>query len=306
MPFILLGAAGVVVAATYLVPLIIACVVGAVTVIATFVVTKAYYENSSENDVEMQNLKAEQVKNDRMIRDEIERITHETGVDIQKLLKLSKEQQDEFKRSIDGFMQNIEKTDELRQSFSLIADSLQGSSTDANLQQEILNSELERMKVELSHVNQKLSETARELASKEEKLQQTIKALTDFEDKFNSSEVLSQLERIAKIDEVSRQKGDFAEQADSEKDAEILVLRARNSSMNQTIDDLTSTVNRLQLNLKDRTEIEQLQLKEIQELIGDNKRMTTTIESLTDKIAENNNRASQLTTNTVNQLRLFG
>lgn len=306
MPLILLGAAAVA-ATTYLVPLIISCVVGAVTVIVTFVGTRAYYANSSEDDVELQDLKEEQAKNDAAIRNEMARIASETGVDIQKLLAMSKNQQAELKKSIHSFMQNIEKNDELKQSFSSIVDSLQETSTDANVQQKNLHAELERMKAELVSVNQKLSETAQDLADKEAKLQQTIRTLADFENKVNGSEILNQLESLQKLGHLNHQQGGVVKpQMDSEKDAEILALRTKNSSLSQTVDNLTGVVHNLQTNIKNRTATEQLQIQEIQKLIIENKRMTATIESLTKQIAENNSKASQLTTSAANQLKLFG
>lgn len=304
---IILGAAGLMVGATYLVPLIISCVVGAVTIVVTFVSTRAYYKNKSANEAEMQNLKKEQAKRDAAVRDEVSRIAKETGVDIQALLNLSKEQQAELKNAIHSFMQNIEETDAASQNLSSIASSIQAASAQANIQQSDLYQELEQMKVELTNVHQKLSNTEKALANKEAELQQTITSLVDLGDKINASGILEKLAKLEELDgnEPPSESIDLNIQRDAAKDAELLTLRAKNNSLSETIEYLNETIADLQSKLKNSTQMEKLQIQEIQALISENKRITKTIESLTENMEENNSKAAQLTTNTAHQLRLF-
>lgn len=295
MPILIaLGAAAIVGGVSYLVPLIITCIAGAVTIVVTFVSTRAYYKKDHAKDTEMQNLKKEQAERDAAVRDEVSRIAEETGVNVQTLLELSKEQQSELKKTIQEFMQNIEDSDRATQSLNELAQSIQAATNDANIQQSDLYIELEQMKTELRSVQNKLSNTERALANKESELQQTIATLSELVDKINCSGVIEQVDKLAKS-EINQ---DY-------KDAEIMRLKAQNTTLNHTIDSLDISIKDLQSKLKSRTKMEKLQIQEIQELITENKRLTATIESLTESMESNNAKAAQLTSNTSHQLRLF-
>lgn len=288
MPILfVLGAAAIISSATYLVPLIITCVASAVTIVVTFVGTRAYYKQDNAKDTEMQNLKKEQAKRDAAVRDEVSRIAEETGVNIQTLLELSQEQQTELKRTIQEFMQNIEDSDRATQSLNELAHSIQAATNNASLQQSDLYTELEQMKTELQNVQHKLCDTERALADKESELQQTIETLSELIDKINDSGITENAQSTA------------------EKDVEIMRLRAKNTTLNNTIVTLDTSIKDLQDKLTNSTEMEKLQIQEIQELIGENKRLTATIESLADSMECNTAKATQLTNNTSHQLRMF-
>ena len=295
MPILIaLGSAAIVGGVSYLVPLIITCITSAVTIVVTFVSTRAYYKKDHAKDTEMQNLKKEQAYRDAAVRDEVSRIAEETGVNVQTLLELSKEQQEELKKTIQEFMQNIEDSDRATQSLNELAQSIQAATSDANIQRSDLYLELEQMKTELRSVQNKLSNTERALANKESELQQTIATLSELVDKINCSGVIEQVDKLAKF-EINQ---DY-------KDTEIMRLKAQNTTLNHTIDSLDISIKDLQSKLKSRTKMEKLQIQEIQELITENKRLTATIESLTESMESNNAKAAQLTSNTSHQLRLF-
>lgn len=305
MPFLIgLAAEAVVQTATYLIPLIIACASGAVTIILTFFSTRAYYKKAQAKEAEMLNLKKEQARRDAAIRDEVSRIAEEAGVNIQTLLTLSEKQQAELKKTILEFIQNIEDSDQATQSLSTLANAIQAATSNADTQQSDLYSELEQMKTELLNVQLKLSNTERALANKESELQQTIEMLTDLVQKINSSGVIEQADKLANS-ELTQDLVSLNTDLITEKETEITRLKAKNTTLSHTIESLEVSMQDLQNKLKNSTKMEKLQIQEIQELITENKRLTATIESLTDSMESNTVKATQLTSNSSHQLRLF-
>ncbi len=303
MEFVILGAAAVLMA-SYLIPLIITCVVGAVTIVVTFVATRAFYKKKKEQETEMENSKKQQMERDHAIHEEVSKIALETGIDMQTLIKLSKEQQAELKYTILEFMKNIEESDTATKNLASIANTIQEATNNATLQNTDLHQELERMKNELIQVYSKLSNTEKALAHKEAELKITIDQLTDLGDKIVQSGILAQLDNIQNLQQEYTKLYPSAEEL-SAKNSEIISLRAKNITFSKTIDSLNRTITELQTRLDDRSENEKNQIQEIQKLIADNKLLTETIESLTESMEEQNIKATKITQNNSSQFRMF-
>lgn len=300
MPFVVLGAAGVAVV-SYLVPLIISCIVGGVTVIVTFISTRAFYKREHQKDVEVQNLKKQQVERDNAMHEEASRLAHAAGLDLQILLKLSKEQLSEFKSAIQDFMRNIDDSDIATKNLTSIANTIQETANIASLECTDLHRELEMIKQELIMVYGKLSNTEQMLALKESELKQTIDKLNELGEKIIAHEILEKLDDLEDL----HQEYGHLEAREAEiiaKNDEIAVLRSKNLALGETIESLNKTISKLQKKLNNHSESEKIQIQEIQKLIIDNKLLTETIEALTESMEEQNERATKFTTN---QLKIF-
>lgn len=298
--FILLGAAGV--AASYLIPLIITCVVAGVTIVVTFVATRAFYKSEHKNDVEIHNLKKQQMERDHAMREEASRLANEAGIDMQILLKLSKEQQAELKSTIQEFIKNIDDSEAATKNLTTIANTIQEATNNANLQNADLNQELEKIKTELTTVYNKLSNTEKILANKEAELKQTINKLNELGNKIISNEVLEQLDKFQNL---QQEYNHIATESSLSQDNEIVSLRSKNIILSETIETLNKTILKLRERLHGNSENEKQQIQEIQKLINDNKLLTETIESLTESVEVQNKTATKFATNHPSQLKLF-
>ena len=293
---ILLGAAAAAATVSYLIPLIITCISGGVTIIITFFATRAFYKKKHENDSEMQHLKKQQVERDNAIHDEVSKLALETGIDMQTLLRLSKEQQEELKHTIQEFMRNIDESDAATKSLTLIANNIQDATINASTQNISLNLELDRIKNELLKVYTKLKLTEQNLAQKESELQQTIESIGHLGEQILSSDILEKLSCLGNAENDTK----LLDQND-----QIILLKAKNSALANTIESLNKTIQALHKKLADCSENERVQIQEIQNLISDNKLLTETIESLTESIESQNKISSKVSQHTFGQLRIF-
>lgn len=296
MPIVILGAAAI---TSYLIPLIITCVISGVTIVVTFVTTRFFYKKKHENDGELERLKKEQMERDHAVRDEVSKIARETGIDIQVLLNLSREQQLELKRNIQEFMKNIDESDNATKNLNCLANTIQEATINANLQSIDLNTELEKMKTELINVYSKLSNTEKILANKEAELNQTLEKINTFGDKILNSDILEQLNAMQNIQK------EFNLIYPASFDEEINSLKSKNINLSNTINTLKKTINQLNTKLETYSENEKRQLTEIQKLINDNKLLTETIEALTNSIDSQNQKTKKPSINTSNNLRMF-
>jgi len=301
--FILLGAAGAV-AVSYLVPLIISCVVGGVVIVMTFVATRAFYKKEHEKNKEAENLKKQQMERDNAMHEEASRIAHEAGLDLQILLKLSKEQLAEFKSAIHDFMQNIDDSDKTTKNLTSIANTIEAATNTASLECANLHRELELIKQELIRVYTKLSDTEKMLAIKEAELKQTIDKFNELGEKIMAHNIVEQLDRLQDLQQEYSQI-DATDEDLLTKNDEIAALRSKNLALGATIETLNKSITKLQKKLATHVESEKVQMQEIQKLITDNKLLTETIESLSESIEEQNSRAVKLSKSTTNQLRIF-
>ncbi len=301
---ITLGATAALVTVSYLVPLIITCVISGIVIVVTFVVTRACYKKEHKKDDEVQNLRKQQAQRDNAIHEEVSRIALETGIDIQELLKLSKEQQKELKIAIQEFMQSIDDSDTATKNLTTIANTIQEATNNANMQTTDICKELELMKKELANVYRKLSSTEQALALKEAELKKTINKLAEFGEKITTNVVLDKLNELENI------RKEYTEIYPSVKelaikDEEIMSLKSKNITLSSTITSLNKIIENLQKKLSNHSEVEKLQIQEIKKLISDNKLLTKTIESLAEKMEVQNKKITKDTQNTTSQLRMF-
>jgi hypothetical protein len=272
MPILIgLAVAGIVVAVSYLVPLIVTCVIAGVAIVVTFVTTRYYYKSEETSNEEANDLKKQQINRDNALHDEASKIVLQAGIDLQTLLKLSKEQQLELKKAIIEFTKNIEDSDIAATNLTKVSDSIQSSVTDTSIITKNLAKELESMKSELMIVNNKLKLTEENLAKKEQELHEIITKLTLTEKDISKLEKNPDLE--AKINPIDLT---YAQ----DKNDELLYLREKNIGLSNTIEKLKTSIVHLKDQLQLTTESEQLQLDEIQKLIAENRTLTTTIEKL--------------------------
>ena len=315
MPILFALAAGVVVAVSYLVPLIIACVLGGAAIVATFFTTRYYYKNEEANNEEANELKKQQIQRDNALHDEVSKITLQAGIDLQTLLKLSHEQRLELKKAIIDFTKNIEDSDLAATNLTKVSDSIQSSVAETSLITQDLAKELDIMKSELMIVNDKLRLTEENLAQKEQELHEVITKLTytckDIAELDNPTDLEAQIDSLYATDtkdntlfessaflsstaketdeEISIQplcNSELTEASANRISMELLYLREKNIGLSHTIDKLKTSIAHLQSKLQVTTANEKLQLEEIQKLIAENRKLTTTIEKLVCAIEE--------------------
>jgi hypothetical protein len=306
---ILIGAAaaGVAVAASYLVPLIISCVVGGVTIIITFVTTRAVYKKNKAKDAELNELKREQAQRDNKVREEASRVAEETGIDMQLLMQLSREQQLELKKVILKFTENIEESNQAAISINQIASSIQTAASSAVSTTEELNIELDKIKAELFSVNEKLKQAEKALSLKEMELHHTIERLIEVEEKMSEDFALNQANTTSFTENLSFAYASAAnsEQSSLDEATELSSLREKNLCLSKTIEQLKVTISALKEKIMRSATKERSQLEEIQNLILENKKLTATIEKLVSSIETQDRQATTAASNNTNHLRLF-
>ncbi|MDF1756727.1 MAG: hypothetical protein P1U74_00265 [Legionellaceae bacterium] len=302
-----LGLAAAVAATSYLVPLIITGVAAGIAVIITFVSTRHVYKKKNTQDNERQDLKREQDIRDNKIREEVSKIAEETGLDVQFLLNLSKEQQQELKAAIVEFIHNIEESDLATKSLNQVASSIQTAANSASEKNQELYTELEKIKTELAFVHNKLKQTEQSLAMKEIELHGMIEKLTSSSTQMSDDFALN-IDNSA--DFHSNLTDSYAmianyEMNSSAKKDELSDLKEKNTHLSKTIETLKNTVAHLKQNIYTQDEKDQAQINEIQSLITENKHLTQTIEALANSMEEQNKQKSTIVSSATNQLRLF-
>lgn len=301
-----LGVAAALVAGSYLVPLIITCVAAGVAIAVTFVATRAFYKEESSKVLELTQLKRSQIKKDSKARDEVSNLAREIGVDTQFFLNLSKAQRLELKRAISDFTQNIEASDKATKNLRHLAGSIKVVANDSSSQITRLNFELEKLKLELSKINFKLKSTEEALEQKEKVLNDTIERLMVTEAKLADDAEVNK-ETLATLTETTAKLNSailHGESELSEKNAEILLLREKNTGLIKTIEELKTTVLTLKDKLLKMERKDHSQIREIEALITENTHLTHKIEVLTNTM-ESKNKKDKGDTFSMSNLRLF-
>lgn len=326
-----LGVTAAVTTVSYLGPLIISCVVSGISIIITFISTRAFYKEEKEQNTEYTKLKKDQKNRDLQLRKEIEKIAYETGIDLQVLLNLSKEQRLEIKKALDSFTQNIVDSAQATLSLNQIVSKIQITTNDALMQNSVLHKELDIIKSELKTIRDKLSKAEQKLANKEKDLNITINKLKLIEEKLSlttSSSVLTGRfttepfcahpanpdddknpsllsQNNLDICRTPVTNNELNNELNNEKNKELNNLRKHNLALSNTIETLKNSISNLETKLTKTTIKENEYLSEIQNLIAENKQLTKTIEDLAAILEQQNKQASLLTTNTKTHLRLF-
>ncbi|MDP3560658.1 MAG: hypothetical protein Q8R83_00560 [Legionellaceae bacterium] len=271
--------AGIVVV-SYLVPLIISCVGGAVMIIVTALGVRWYYKKEGDKDKELAQSYKEQHNREKATRENISRVVAEAGIDLQTLLSLSNEQQKVFKLAISEFITHIQDSHQTTQKLNQVAESIQVVADKTTNQSELLSTELDIIKSELSNIYQKLKLTEAALSSREKELHETILKLRQAES-INS-------ERIQNDIHIQQ----FARQIDQVQHDELHTLLEKNTNLCATIETLNKTIIALHATLSKSDETNHRYLNEIQTLLANNKRLSETIDKLTRSI-ENDNRPNE-------------
>ncbi|OGV27989.1 MAG: hypothetical protein A3E88_07310 [Legionellales bacterium RIFCSPHIGHO2_12_FULL_35_11] len=300
-----LGAAATIAAGSYLLPLIITCIASGITIIVTFVSTRAYYQSKNDKSEELHELKKEQILRDNKLRDEVSRIATETGLDMQQLLQLSKEQQLVLKNCLSEFTKNIEESDAATKNINEIAGSLEIIAKNSNLQNAVVFNELNKIKNELVLVNNKLKEAESTIIQKDSELQVTLDKLKALEEKFTKDSEINQNNMQKLTDEISKTNKslEMVEAGLISKDAEIASLREKNLSLSANIISLKNTISSLNTKVSQYTEKDDAKIQEIQLLINENKQLSDTIQELVETIESKN--TSRSANNKPVEIRLF-
>lgn len=305
LPLIAVAAVGAVAAVSYLTPLIIACIVGAATTIASFLVARTVYKKKDKS--ESSELRKEQKKRERKTRMDAEKTAQRVGHNVDLILNRSKEQQQQFGASIQTFSESIYATSQATDNLERVAESIQHVASAATITVETMSSELERLKSELIAVNTTLQGTQDALTEKERELTVTIDKLALLEVTINQDTRENTL-RLAQFTEELSQFPSLLYHSNDDshlKDAEITSLREKNSRMTSTIKILETTIERLTSKLTGAADLNQARLGEIRTLLTENKRLTCLIDSLSNVLENQESMTSNQRSSTTSKIRMF-
>lgn len=278
MPGLVLLGAATVAGASYLAPIIISCVVNGVTIIVTFVTTRAFYKRKQPVDKQRQNLEKQQMQRDHATREEASKVAKETGTDVKILLQLSKQELDIFAKNNQQLKKNNEAFDIENQNLTTIAKDIYEKNHSASAINTELHNELEQVKVKLVNVNDNLRLTGEKLTFQEAKFKKTVTKLTKEVENLVNDDLVGETHKLREINQ------------------NFHTSLATNVQMQSLLDENLS----LRQNIDNKDEI-------IIKLMNDNNSLCQKLEEITDLLEQNsqNFNSKRAPNSNLNQQRFF-
>lgn len=268
------------VATSYLVPLIITCVIAAVTIIATGVTS--YYTGrwrSNKESAELERLHAELLQREVNIRDAATSLAEDTQNKMDNILQQTQAQQTHINNNLaqldEYTLQMDQNTKQIEQSTKVI-DQI---SNDFQFKTDNYSADTEKLIEEINTLNQKMKETQRTLQDTEQLLANTLIELSTAQ----QSLALSMQQGNEKIITVTQQLTDVSVYFTN---SDIEKLRNDNIQMAKNIKELEQTLTKLSLAYKTISQTNRTQFSEINQLHEENKRLHTIILKLTNELNE--------------------
>lgn len=276
-----------VIAVSFLVPLIITCVVAGIVIVATFFVTRFYYKSKAGQAAQRADAYQEQYEREVKVRQDLCHVAEQAGIDMQTLIDISQKHQAAFQQALSSLVKSLHESAQTTEKLNQVASSIQTAANHTAGYAETLSEELKTIKLELTSIHKKLTDTEKALADREKELQLTIAKLKSIEPLTEKSH--AQQDIIQAFIENSQFIQEAIEVDINQANEEALfALREENLHLRSKIQQLTETVSRLNLGLIQSNDNNHKNLHDIQSLLNTNAQLSHQIDHLTHDLENQN------------------
>lgn len=287
MPVIEIGLATAAVAAagaSYLIPLVISCIGGAIVATATFFA--GFKMARRKNNADLSGLKKQQYERDKQTKQEAENIVVQTEQDVRDILAQTKKQNAALDQTILDFQEEIDASKKVTGSLEKFTHGVRDLTETGKINLTDMCTELERVNTELIRVTDALKIKEQSLDEKDKLLKNTLDKLTHCEKKASHDALIS-IQNIQKLQiEISHiyKEFDMIRKTKLLQKEQVDTLMEQNQRLTATINKLEKTILDLSDSLENANIKNDTQCQETQRLLDENKQLALLIEELSHVI----------------------